>query len=251
MRKRKWASGKRKWVKPPLIKSNNICRLGYQPIDKAYRNLQSSFIENNLSKEEKEAFYFYRGKGYRTMNEHVRQGIPDSPSFFLQSAIQKAPAIPETISLYLGLALVQNMVEFEDFWRHMKVGSLYKALGFHSFSQDPVHANHFANPWGSVIVVQIPAGSRLLYNQEEKEWIAPHGSLYRYDGHITCGCQKKKPPVVGAVELDLNLGCKNNQPRKLFKFTLFTNPNSKPPSNNRSRKSSITAFARLHPPTSR
>lgn len=226
------------------------CLLRYEPIDRNYRDSQKASLERALSKEERLALRFYVGRGYRSMNDRLRKdGVADRQSARLIAAILKMPPTPAEIVLYRGLHIVSGMESFDDFWRHMKVGGLYKALGFHSFSQDPVHANRFAHPWGSVVRVVVPAGSHLIYNEDEKEWIAPHGSLYRFDGSVVCGCKKKKPPIVGAVELDLDINCRKT-PRRLFQFTIFTsrNPPNRSNQSKRPNQRSRGPFSRLHPP---
>jgi hypothetical protein len=84
-------------------------------------------------------------------------------------------------------------------------------------SQDPLHARQF----GDVMVIRVPVGSMLLYSAEEKEWIAPAGSVYRYEGSVTCGCLKKKSKS-SAVDLNMNLDCHKNEPKRKYAFTLFT-----------------------------
>lgn len=222
------------------------CKLAYSAIDRGFRDRQTAQLLSGLTTLERQAFDYYRGKGYRAMNANLRNGLWDAESKNLQSAIYKMPTTTEQLILYRGLSLMPGMKTFADFWRHMELGKRYRAIGFHSFSQDPVHANRFAYPWGSVILVKVPTGSHLMYNEEEKEWIAPHGSFYQFDGALSCGCSKKKAPIVGAVQLDLNLECKK-QPRSLYSFTLITphppnfSPNYSPPSR---RKPSFSA---IHP----
>lgn len=164
--------------------------------------LRQGFSESKVEFDLKEALSEYKGNGYRSINNYLRNPektmselLPSEVNMVVARAnrisrlIDTAPALPTEITSYRGVGSAPDMVEM---LRNLQQGQTIQMNGFVSTSLNAKVALDFVNEIGLgktsyVIKIINPAGTKGIMVEgffdrlanTEAEWLLPHGTKFQ------------------------------------------------------------------------
>jgi hypothetical protein len=176
-------------------------------LQKMWRKLANHADRLRYFKNQHEIIDDYTGYGFEFVNPLLRRTFWRhnhgskkeikwmNKSEIMQNAILAAPPTPVSIWMFRGIG-----TSLPSTFSKLKIGTILRSQGFQSLTTSAKVAHQF----GCINKVLVPKGSQLIKapTEFEGEWIAPHGSLYRFLGRQYCPSSNKLTEKESSEEIE-------------------------------------------------